>query len=116
YAASLERDAEFAGIVARGASRWQTATILLGEALTIAIVAVLIGTGVGLLASYVGVRVLPAGPSLEGEQLVPFPFVVPLESLLLLALVIATMFVASLFVAWRLARMDVARVLKLRGG
>ncbi|MFQ6013798.1 MAG: ABC transporter permease, partial [Thermoplasmata archaeon] len=35
YAASLERDVEFAAIAARGSSRWQTASVLLGEGVSI---------------------------------------------------------------------------------
>jgi len=47
---------------------------------------------------------------------VPFPFVVPLEALSVVGLAFLVMFLASLAVAWRIARMDVPRVLRLRAG
>src|SRR2546428_10420812 len=48
YAASLERDVEFAGIIARGSSGWQTAELLVGEAFVIILVGLTIEIGVGL--------------------------------------------------------------------
>ena len=117
YASSLEREVEFAGMIARGASGWQAATILLGEAFSILVIGTLVGLGTGALAAYGGARILGPGPGGEAyAPLVPFPFVVPLEALVVVGLAFLVMFLASLAVAWRIARMDVPRVLRLRAG
>lgn len=116
-AASLERLVEFAGIIARGASGWQTASILLGEAMSILLIGTSVGVAAGLLVAYVAATVVPAGPGGEAyEPLAPFPFTVPLDVTLFVAGAAGALCVASLVVAWRIARMDVARVLKLRAG
>ncbi len=104
-------------MIARGASGWQAATILLGEAFSILVIGTLVGLGTGALAAYGGARILGPGPGGEAyAPLVPFPFVVPLEALSVVGLAFLVMFLASLAVAWRIARMDVPRVLRLRAG
>jgi len=116
YAASLEREAEFAAIVARGASRRQTSGLLVGEGFCIVLVGVAFGAGIGVLASYLGMEFFLTGPPGTPQALVPFFFVMPAEGWLLLVLAPVAMLLESLFVGWRVARMDIARVLKLRGG
>ncbi len=115
YAASLERNVEFAGITARGSSGWQTAGLLLGEAFAIMLIGVLIGLAVGLLTGYLSVSF---GSISYGnfETAVPTLFVFPLDGLLLLVLAPAAMLGTALLVSWRIAHMNVARVLKMRGG
>lgn len=115
YAASLERTVEFAGITARGSSGWQTAGLLVGEAVAIIIIGVIIGFTVGLLTGYLSVSFTT--PSYGGgESIVPSLFVFPLEGLILLILAPVAMIGTTVLVAWRIARMNVARVLKMRGG
>ncbi len=116
YAATLERDVELAAIRARGASGWQTAGLLIGEAASIMLIGLIVGTGIGLLAAYLSTSVISAGPGTAGESLVPVLFIFPLEALLLLVLAPAAMLLTSFAVTIRIARMDIARVLKLRGG
>ncbi|MEE9197987.1 MAG: FtsX-like permease family protein, partial [bacterium] len=118
YAATLERDVEFAAIAARGSSGWQTAAILLGEAISIMLIGLAIGVGIGLAAAYLTLQVFLAGPPGVGvpEQFVPFPFVLPPEGLLLLLAAPAAMLATVLLIAWRIARMNLARVLKERAG
>lgn len=117
YAASLEREVEFAGIIARGASGWQAAALLLGEGFSIAVIGCLVGVGAGVAASWGVARVLGPGPGgQEAELLVPYPFVIPVEVALLVGLAFLVMVIASLLVSWRIAGMDVPRVLKSRGG
>lgn len=114
YAASLERDVEFASIIARGSSRWQTAGLLVGEAVSILIIGAVIGIGVGAATSFLTLQTLqPAGAV---EMLVPYAFVLPLDALLLLGLAPLAMVLTATLIAARIARMDVARVLKVRGG
>ena len=116
YAATLERDVELAAIRARGASGWQTAGLLIGEAVSIMLIGVLVGTGIGTLAAFLSSSLISAGPGTAGESLVPLLFVVPSEALLLLVLAPAAMLVTAFVVTFRVARMDIARALKLRGG
>lgn len=115
YASSLERKTEFASLTARGASGWQTGAILLGEGFSIMLIGVLVGVGIGLVTSYAATQTFLLGPD-QTEPLVPHPFVFPLEGLLLIAVAALSMFLATLFVSWRIARIHVAKVLKLRGG
>lgn len=115
YAASLERTVEFAGITARGSSGWQTAGLLVGEAFSIMLIGVLAGLGVGLLTGYLSTAI--TAPNFGGaEPIVPNLFVFPLDGLLLVVLAPIAMMGTTLLVAWRIARMNVARVLKMRGG
>ena len=116
YAATLERDVELAAIRARGASGWQTAGLLIGEAASIMLIGLIVGTGIGILAAYLSTSVIAAGPGTAGESLVPNLFIFPLEALLLLVLAPVAMLLTSFAVTIRIARMDIARVLKLRGG
>ena len=116
YAASLERDVEFAGMIARGASGWQTATVLVGEAFVIMLVGLVVGAGVGLATAYVATQLFLVGPPGFPEPPVPFFFVFPGEAALLVLLGCGAMMLAALLVSARIARMNVAQVLKLRGG
>lgn len=116
YAASLERDVEFAGIIARGASGWQTAGILVGEAFSIMLIGLIVGASVGLVTSYFFVQFIFFMGTGTGTLAVPYLFTFPLEGLLLLVLAPAAMLGGALVVSWRTARMNVARVLKMRGG
>ena len=114
-AATLERDVEFAGITARGSSGWQTASLLIGEAFSIMMVGVLVGVSVGLATAYMTLQISSVTPGFP-EPIVPLVFQMALEGFILIAVAPAAMLSASLLVSWKIARMDVARVLKLRGG
>jgi ABC-type lipoprotein release transport system permease subunit len=115
YAASLERTVEFAGITARGSSGWQTASLLVGEAFSITLIGVAVGLSVGLLAGYLSVSLTYGGIS-GMESMIPNLFVFPPDGLLFLVLAPAAMLGTTIVVAWRIARMNVARVLKMRSG
>src|SRR5256714_5510613 len=113
YAATLERKVELASIRARGASGWQTAGLLVGEASSIMLVGLVVGAGLGVLTAYLSTTL---GVSGAGESLVPLFLIVPVTSLLLLAAAPIAMLIVSFLVSLRVARMDIGRVLKLRGG
>src|SRR2546426_7572222 len=113
YAATLERGVELASIRARGASGWQTAGLLVGEASSIMLVGIVVGAGIGVLTAYLSTTL---GVSGAGESLVPLFLIVPVTSLLLLAAAPIAMLIVSFLVSLRVARMDIGRVLKLRGG
>src|SRR5439155_2750491 len=74
YAATLERDVELAAIRARGASGWQTAGLLIGEASSIMLIGLIVGTGIGVLTAYLSTTLISAGPGAAGEALVPMLF------------------------------------------
>jgi len=112
-AATLERDVEFAAITARGSSGWQTASLLVGEAFSIMLIGLLIGAGVGLGSAFATLSLIS---SLGSTGVVPLLFELSPQGFLLLAVAPATMLLAAALVSWRIARMDIARVLKLRGG
>src|SRR5437870_3882560 len=116
YAATLESDVELAAIRARGASGWQTAGLLIGEAASIMLIGLLVGAGIGSLAAFLSTSFISAGPGTAGESLVPVLFIFPPEALLLLVLAPAAMLLTSFAVTFRITRMDIGRVLKLRGG
>ena len=116
YAATLERDAEFAAIIARGAGGWQTAGLLVGEGFSILLVGLIVGAGMGVLTAYVETDLLYSGLGSTMQPLVPLLFVLPPQALLLLVLAPVAMFVGALVVSVRIARMNVAKVLKMRGG
>jgi len=116
YAASLERDVEFAAIIARGSSGWQTAKLLVGEAFVIMLVGLAIGASVGIGTAFFATQFISAGPPGSFAPLVPYFFVFPLEALLLVLLGPAAMLLSAVLVSLRTARMNVAQVLKLRGG
>jgi putative ABC transport system permease protein len=113
YAATLEREVELTAIRARGASGWQTAGLLVGEASSIMLVGLVVGTGIGVLSAYLSTTLVASG---GGESLVPLFLIVPVASLLLLAAAPIAMLITSFLVSLRVARMDLGRVLKLRGG
>lgn len=115
YAASLERTVEFAGITARGSSSWQTAALLVGEAFVIMAIGVLTGVGVGLLTGYLSTSVTTPVYG-GGELIIPTLFVFPADAWLLVLVAPAAMLGTAVLVSWRIARMNVARVLKMRGG
>lgn len=116
YTATLERDVEFASIRARGATGWQAAGLLTGEAFSIMVVGLAFGLGVGLLVAYLLIQLFVLAPPGAPEPLVPLLFEVPLEGFLLVALVPLAMLLTALLISWRVARMNVAHVLKIRGG
>ncbi len=116
YAATLERDTEFAAIIARGATGWQTAGLLVGEGFSILLVGLVVGAGMGVLTAFIETDLLYAGIGSPAPPLVPLLFVLPPEVLLLLILAPVAMFVGALIVSVRIAKMNVAKVLKMRGG
>jgi len=116
YAASLERDVEFAAMIARGSSGWQTAKLLVGEAFVIMLVGLTIGVGVGTGTAFIATQWLATGPGGGLTSAVPYFFVFPWEAVLLVVLSPLAMLLSAFLVSARTARINVAQVLKLRGG
>src|SRR3989475_12761964 len=80
------------------------------------LIGLVVGTGIGLLAAYLSTSLVSAGPGTAGESLVPVLFIFPLEALLLLVLAPVAMLLTSFAVTIRMARMDISRGRRLRGG
>ncbi|MCI4371633.1 MAG: ABC transporter permease, partial [Thermoplasmata archaeon] len=116
FAASLERDVEFAAIIARGSSGWQTAKLLVGEAFVIMLVGLTIGVGVGLGTAFFATHWLATGPGGAPTSAVPFFFIFPWDAVFLVLLGPAAILLAAFLVSARVAHINVAQVLKLRGG
>jgi len=116
YAASLERDVEFAAMIARGSSGWQTAKLLVGEAFVIMLVGLTIGVGVGTGTAFIATQWLATGPGGGLTSAVPYFFVFPWEAVLLVVVSPLAMLLSAFLVSARTARINVAQVLKLRGG
>ena len=48
--------------------------------------------------------------------MIPLPFRIPVETLVLIIVAPLSMLLTALLVSWRVARMNIAKVLKMRGG
>jgi putative ABC transport system permease protein len=116
YAASLERDVEFAAIIARGSSGWQTAKLLVGEAFVIMLVGLTVGVGVGTGTAFLATQWLATGPTGALISPVPYFFVFPWEAVLLVVLGPASILLSAILVSVRTAHLNIPKVLKLRGG
>jgi len=112
YTASLERKAEFAGMAARGASRRQVASILLGEAWVIICIGLLIGSVLGALSGWVFLLTFTRNTA----SLLPPTFAFGWESVAVIAATVASMFLTAAVIAWRAGGPDVVDVLRERGG
>jgi ABC-type antimicrobial peptide transport system permease subunit len=110
YSAAAERRDELATLVARGAGPRAVARIVMAEGLVVSLLGLLLGLMAGLVTAgaFLGLVSVLAP---EG-----IPFVVPLGVLVPLFAVILGVWLASYLGALAIQRMDVPRVLKLRGG
>jgi len=113
YAASLERDQEFASMIARGCSGWQAAALLVGEAVAILLIGAAVGIAVGVGTAFAALQFIQPTTT---ESLIPYALVVPGDAVLFLGLAPLAMVLTAVLIAARTARMNVARVLKTRGG
>ncbi|TLZ75675.1 MAG: ABC transporter permease [Methanobacteriota archaeon] len=108
-AASSRRD-ELVTLVARGLPRHKVARLVMAEGWIVASLGILLGTFAGLLSA----ASLIALASTRTPT--PIPLIVPWTAILPLLEVTGGMWVASFLGALSVQRMDVPRVLKLRGG
>jgi len=112
YTASLERKAEFAGMVARGASRRQVASILLGEAWVIVVIGLLIGTTLGTATGWVFLLTFTRNV----DSLLPPTLAFGWESVAVILATVASMLLTAAVIAWRAGKPGVVDVLRERGG
>jgi ABC-type lipoprotein release transport system permease subunit len=116
YVAATEREGEFASIMARGASAKQVTNILLGEAVTIIIIGVVIGTVTGLITAFVFNELISFGMTGGGAGVLDMPLTVSYQTIGLVLATIAILIVASLLASLRIRRIDLATSLRKRGG
>jgi putative ABC transport system permease protein len=112
---SSERRNEIATIMARGAGKKQTTTLLLGEAISIMLVGVTIGTMIGLMTGYTFNQMLL---SLNfGFDIVPGrPFFVTPLTFIVIGLCVLSLFIAAILTAIRASKIKLHQELRVRGG
>jgi len=113
YVASIEREREMAGLVARGASNSHIETLFIGEGLTIIIMGTIIGTTTGLITAYVYSHVFSFLVNPYGIEYTPY-FTLNLALVVLGTLI--SMLIAVFLVARRASSLDLSEALRLRGG
>jgi ABC-type antimicrobial peptide transport system permease subunit len=116
YVAATEREGEFASIMSRGASAKQVTNLLLGEAMTIIIIGVVIGTTTGLITAFVFNELISFGMTGGGVGVLDMPLTVSYQTIGLILATIVILIVASLLASLRIRRIDLAASLRKRGG
>ena len=110
YSAAAERQDEFATMMARGLDARRAARLLTAEGWVVC----LLGLGLGVLGGAVTAwTFLAVAGSFTTSQV---PFVLPWTTAVPIAAILGGTWVAGLSGAWFLRRIDVPRLLKLRGG
>ncbi len=110
YSASAERRDEFATLVARGIDSASVRRLVMAEGWVVSILGMMLGAFGGLVTAIT----LLALVSLLTPS--PIPLIVPATVLVPLALAVVGIWAAGVAGSFSIRRMDVARVLKLRGG
>jgi putative ABC transport system permease protein len=125
YIAAVERENEFAGFIARGASTKQVGSLLFGEGLTITLVGVLIGIITGLIAAFminelISFMTSGGGPDtfafLSSEVVIERSFVISWFTLALILVTIMALVIAGFIATLRIKRIKAAKALRERGG
>jgi len=110
YSAAVERRDELATLVARGAGTRSVGRLVMAEGIVVSLLGLLLGVVAGLVTAGTFLALISSVVS------PPVPFVVPLAVVIPLVGVVLGVWLASFLGALTIQRMDVARVLKLRGG
>jgi ABC-type antimicrobial peptide transport system permease subunit len=112
FVAVHDRERELACIMARGSSGGQLRRILMGESTSLMMLGIVVGVGVGILTAYLF-------NTLSGEELyaaVERTMVFTSISLSIVLTSIVALLVASLVATARAGRINLAEVLRIRGG
>jgi len=110
FSAASSRRNELVTLVARGLGRELAARLVMAEGWIVALLGILLGTATGLLVAASVLRIA------SSYTWIPIPIVLPWTVVLPVLVVTAGVWAASFLGALAIQRMDVARVLKLRGG
>jgi ABC-type lipoprotein release transport system permease subunit len=111
FVAVSDREHELACIMARGCSKSQIRRMLMGESISLMSLGLVVGTSVGVLTAYLF-------NTLWGNETAEFArsMVFTTASWLVLAVSIASLFIASLLATSRAGKVELAEVLRIRGG
>jgi ABC-type lipoprotein release transport system permease subunit len=107
-----DREKELACIMARGSSGGQLRKILMGESMSLMILGLVVGASVGIVSAYLF-------NTLSGQELysaVERKMVFTLVSFTIVLSSIAALLIASLLATARAGKMNLAEVLRIRGG
>lgn len=110
FSAFAERRDEFATLIARGAGMKVVIRLLMAEGWVVSV----LGIVLGVVAGFATVTMIFALVSTISQT--PIPLIVPLTLAIPLLAIVVAVWLASLLGALAIRRMDVPRVLKLRGG
>ena len=110
FSAASTRRNELVTLVARGLGPQLVARLVMAEGWIVALLGIILGTCTGLLVAASVLRIT------SSYTWIPIPFVLPWTVVLPVLVVTAGVWAASFLGALAIQRMDVARVLKLRGG
>lgn len=112
FVAVYDREKELACIMARGSSGGQLRKILMGESMSLMILGLVVGASVGIVSAYLF-------NTLSGQELysaVERKMVFTLVSFTIVLSSIAALLIASLLATARAGKMNLAEVLRIRGG
>ena len=112
YASTIERAPEFAGMVARGASRRQIVSLLLGETSVILVLGLAIGVVVGVFAGWGLIEAFTR----NDQSVIQARLVFSWEGVAVVLATVASMVTAATVIAERAGRSSVAELLRQRGG
>ena len=111
FASGVEREGEFATILARGLDRRGLAALLFGEGISVGLLGALLAVPVAVVFLWVFLRLYEtARPSL-----LPMEFVLPVSAWSFLVAALGAVALGTLLAGVRLGRLNLPRVLKLRG-
>ena len=116
FVASLEREREMAGIIARGGTRGQVMKLFLGESMSLTLVGLLIGVPTGLLTAYAYneliSRLLNTFTNTPIEHKFELTYMVPVVIIITTLVLIG----ASALVAYKASKVELEQALSVRGG
>ncbi len=110
-----ERKNEIATIMARGASKKQITTLLLGEAISIMLVGIMIGTIVGLVTGYAFNQML-LSLAFTSDIVPGRPFILPPLTFIVIGLCVLSLLIAALLTAIKASKIKLHQELRIRGG
>ncbi|MEM3341653.1 MAG: FtsX-like permease family protein [Thermoplasmata archaeon] len=118
YVASIEREREMAEILARGATRSNLFSLFLGEAVTICLVGFAIGLPTGFGTAYAFNRMISnIGSSVYDPDIaIALGFSPTWRIFIIVILTFVVMIFSSILIAYKVSRINISQILRIRGG
>lgn len=118
YITISERKNEFAIIMARGAEAKQITLLIMGEALSITMIGVLVGTFSGLFSAYTFNKIMATNTlfGMSSDTISGRPLVVPWYGILVILLGTCALIITSIIAAYKARRIKLHQTLRVRGG